>query len=102
MFRLLVVLLCLIAPVRAITLTPLVEGLSHPWGLVLLPGGEFLISERTGRLLRIDPQGKRHAVQGLPPIANAGQGGLLDMAQDKEGWIYLSYRALLPKSASKS
>ncbi|WFC15079.1 PQQ-dependent sugar dehydrogenase [Aeromonas salmonicida] len=91
MFRLLVVLLCLIAPVRAITLIPLVEGLSHPWGLVLLPGGEFLISERTGRLLRIDPQGKRHTVQGLPPIASAGQGGLLDLARDKEGWIYLSY-----------
>ncbi|MGE6160640.1 PQQ-dependent sugar dehydrogenase [Aeromonas salmonicida] len=91
MFRLLVVLLCLIVPVRAITLIPLVEGLSHPWGLVLLPGGEFLISERTGRLLRIDPQGERHTVQGLPPIASAGQGGLLDLAQDKEGWIYLSY-----------
>jgi glucose/arabinose dehydrogenase len=92
MLRLLALLLiCLITPLRALTLTPLVEGLIHPWGLVLLPDGEWLVGERPGRLLRIDANGRRHPVRGLPVIAATGQGGLLDLAQDADGWLYLSY-----------
>ncbi|MFM5557699.1 PQQ-dependent sugar dehydrogenase [Aeromonas rivipollensis] len=92
MLRLLVLLLiCLVSPLRALTLTPLVEGLNHPWGLALLPEGGYLIGERPGRLLRIDAGGERHLISGLPPIANQGQGGLLDLALDDEGWLYLSY-----------
>lgn len=92
MLRLLVLLLiCLVSPLRALTLTPLVEGLNHPWGLALLPEGGYLIGERPGRLLRIDAGGERHVISGLPPIANQGQGGLLDLALDHEGWLYLSY-----------
>lgn len=92
MLRLLVLLLiCLVSPLRALTLTPLVEGLNHPWGLALLPEGGYLIGERPGRLLRIDTGGERHLISGLPPIANQGQGGLLDLALDDEGWLYLSY-----------
>lgn len=92
MLRLLVLLLiCLVSPLRALTLTPLVEGLNHPWGLALLPEGGYLIGERPGRLLRIDAGGERHVISGLPPIANQGQGGLLDLALDNEGWLYLSY-----------
>ncbi|MBS4700810.1 PQQ-dependent sugar dehydrogenase [Aeromonas media] len=92
MLRLLVLLLiCLVSPLRALTLTPLVEGLNHPWGLALLPEGGYLIGERPGRLLRIDAGGERHVISGLPPIANQGQGGLLDLALDHEGWVYLSY-----------
>jgi aldose sugar dehydrogenase len=84
-------LICLVAPVRALTITPVATDLAHPWGLAFLPGGELLVSERPGRLLRIDAQGARHPISGLPPIANAGQGGLLDLALDEEGWLYLSY-----------
>lgn len=93
MRRLLLTLLlfCLMAPARALTLVPLADGLAHPWGLAFLPGGELLVSERPGRLLRIDSKGQRHPVSGLPPIANQGQGGLLDLALDGEGWLYLSY-----------
>ena len=55
LLRLLALLLvCLVFPVRALTLTPLVEGLNHPWGLVLLPDGGYLVGERPGRLLHID------------------------------------------------
>ena len=49
MLRLLTLLLiCLVTPLRALTLTPLAEGLSHPWGLVILPDGEWLVGERPG------------------------------------------------------
>ena len=92
MLRLLALLLvCLVAQVRALTLTPLVEGLNHPWGLVLLPDGGYLVGERPGRLLHIDAAGKRHLISGLPPLAATGQGGLLDLALDSDGWLYLSY-----------
>lgn len=92
MLRLLTLLLiCLVTPLRALTLTPLAEGLSHPWGLVILPDGEWLVGERPGRLLRIDATGEHHSIRGLPAIAATGQGGLLDLALDDDGWVYLSY-----------
>ena len=33
----------------------LVKGLSHPWSLAWLPGGDMLVTEREGRLRRISP-----------------------------------------------
>ena len=75
MLRLLALLLvCLVLPVRALTLTPVAGELRHPWGLAFLPDGGYLVSERPGRLLRIDAGGERHVISGLPPLAAAGQG----------------------------
>jgi len=79
---------------RVVTVT---EGLEFPWGLAFLPDGRMLVTERPGRLRlvaaddRLDPK----PVEGLPPIAAVGQGGLLDVALHPDfawnGWIYLSY-----------
>lgn len=73
----------------------LAGGLHHPWGLAELPGGDLLVSERRGRLLRLTPDGGRHQVSGLPDIAAVGQGGLLDLALHPEfadnRWLYFSY-----------
>lgn len=72
------------------------DGLSHPWGLAFLPGGDILITERGGTL-RLVRDGKvlRDPVAGLPPIDQHGQGGLLDVALHPEfaenRLIYLSY-----------
>lgn len=58
-------------------------GLSHPWGLAFLPDGRFLVTERPGRLRIIEKDGRIGApVEGLPPLAAQGQGGLLDIALD--------------------
>jgi glucose/arabinose dehydrogenase len=58
----------------------LVRGLDHPWGLAFLPGGDMLITERAGRLLRVDGQTHgQKTIHGLPAIAAVGQGGLLDI-----------------------
>ncbi|MEQ9064121.1 MAG: PQQ-dependent sugar dehydrogenase [Vicingaceae bacterium] len=70
--------------------------LGKPWGMAFLPGGEFLISDREGRLLLIDPIGNsRVELSGLPELYIGGQGGLLDIKLHPEyktnGWIYLSY-----------
>ncbi len=79
---------------RAVTVT---EGLEFPWGLAFLPDGRMLVTERPGRLRLVAADGRLDPkpVEGLPPIAAVGQGGLLDVALHpdfaKNGWIYLSY-----------
>jgi glucose/arabinose dehydrogenase len=58
-------------------------GLQNPWALAFLPGGRFLVTERPGRLRVVGMDGKLGApVSGLPEIAAAGQGGLLDVLLD--------------------
>ena len=74
----------------------LVRGLDHPWGLAFLPDGDFLVTERPGRLLRVDGATlQRRTVGGLPAIAAVGQGGLLDVTLHPEfasnGLVYLSF-----------
>lgn len=73
------------------------SGLSHPWSLAFLPDGRMLVSERAGRLRMIDSQGRLdpRPVEGLPEIAQYGQGGLLDVVlhpgfRDNH-WVYFSY-----------
>ena len=59
------------------------SGLENPWGVTFLPGGQFLVTERPGRLRLIDADGKAGApIAGLPAIAVGGQGGLLDVLAD--------------------
>ncbi len=72
------------------------EGLEHPWGLALLPDGQWLVTEKPGRMRVVSAQGRIGApIGGLPAVAARGQGGLLDVilsptfAQDRI--IYWSY-----------
>lgn len=56
-------------------------GLDRPWGLALLPDGSLLVTERPGRLKRVDADGQLSApITGVPNVAASGQGGLLDVA----------------------
>ena len=56
------------------------SGLDHPWAVALLPGGGFLVTERSGRLRRISPQGEISApLPGVPEVLAQGQAGLLDV-----------------------
>ena len=60
--------------------TTFAEGVEHGWGLVQLPDGRMLVSEREGRVRYIDRDGKLSApLSGLPQIRANGQGGLLDL-----------------------
>jgi len=57
------------------------RGLSHPWSIAFLPGGDMLVTERPGRLRLIrngilDPT----PVAGLPRVRTDGNGGLMDVA----------------------
>jgi glucose/arabinose dehydrogenase len=60
--------------------TTIAEGLEHGWGLVQLPDGRMLVSERSGRLRYVGKDGTLSApLSGLPAIWANGQGGLLDL-----------------------
>ena len=59
------------------------EGLEHPWAVAFLPQGRFLVTERPGRMRIVEADGKLGApLAGVPAVAAAGQGGLLDVITD--------------------
>jgi aldose sugar dehydrogenase len=72
------------------------EGLENPWGLVPLPEGGFLVTEKPGRLRLVSAGGEIGApVAGVPAVVSEGQAGLLDVelspdfASDR--LVYLSF-----------
>ena len=87
-----------IADTVALKTETVVDGLSHPWALALLPDGAWLVTERPGRLRMVGADGTlSEPIEGLPEIDAKGQGGLLDVmvgpdfASDRRLWI--SYAA---------
>lgn len=91
----------------AVLARELAGGLRHPWALAFLPGGDLLVTERPGNLLRLAPDGsggyRRTRVSGVPPVRDAGQGGLLDVAVapdfDRSSRVYLTYAKAGPGGA---
>lgn len=75
----------------------LIEGLASPWGMVELPDGRWLITERSAGLVltNADKTAVETRIPVLLPIAVLGQGGLLDVALDpdfaSDPWVYLAY-----------
>lgn len=60
-------------------------GLQNPWAVAFLPTGQFLLTERPGRLRVVEANGKvGAALTGLPRVAAGGQGGLLDLLLDAD------------------
>lgn len=73
-----------------------VEGLDIPWGMVFLPNGSMLITERDGTLRLVnDGELVAEPVGGVPEVFARNQGGLLDITlhpdYEENGWIYMSY-----------
>jgi len=80
----------------------LASGLEHPWAAAELPGGGWLVTERPGRLSRIDTNGRVTRIAGVPEVDSASQGGLLDVVlhpdfgqstgqgEDRD-WVYLTW-----------
>ena len=71
-------------------------GLVHPWGIAVLPQGGYLVTERSGQLRHITPDGQVSApISGVPEVLNRGQGGLLDVALAPDfadsRMVYLTY-----------
>ena len=73
------------------------KGLNHPWAIAFLPDGRRLVTEKSGKLRIIGADGKldKVAIDGIPPVIEHGQGGLLEVAihpdYPKNGWVYLGF-----------
>jgi glucose/arabinose dehydrogenase len=61
-----------------------------PWGLVALPDGTALVSERdTGRIVEVGADGSLDEATEIDQAAPDGEGGLLGIAVDPTGtWLY--------------
>ena len=60
-------------------------GLSVPWALAFLPGGEILINEYVGNMRILDARGQlSEPLGGLPEMSHEGWAGLFDVALDPD------------------
>lgn len=61
----------------------LTEDLKSPWGIVSMPDGRFILTEKAGNLRIVTQDGKlSEPITGLPEVHHKGQGGLLGIALD--------------------
>ena len=79
-----------------ISVTALITGLEHPWGLAFLPDGRMLLTERPGRVRIATATGEvSPPLRGIPKVFVDGQSGLLDVAVSPtfsgDQLVYLSY-----------
>ncbi|MCB0630139.1 MAG: PQQ-dependent sugar dehydrogenase, partial [Lewinella sp.] len=76
------------------TYETVVPDMISPWGMVFLPDGSMLITERGGDLI-LFKNGKKTLIENPPKVWVRGQGGLLDLElhpdYKRNGWIYISY-----------
>jgi len=72
-----------------------VTGIPVPWGMVWLPNGDMLITNRSGELYRFSDDSLSDPIAGLPEVNAFSQGGLMDLElhpdYEDNGWIYISY-----------
>lgn len=87
------------------TIEMVADGLDHPWSLAFLPDGNMLVTERSGKLKQVAPDGTTMVVYDFaigdehPKVHNASgaQAGLFDVALHPDfaenGLLYISYAA---------
>lgn len=75
--------------------TIIAQGLEVPWEILWSPDNHIWVTERTGRVLRINPDNKQKQLLLDIDVAQEGESGLLGMAlhPDFPGtpWVYLVY-----------
>ena len=70
--------------------------LENPWGICVMPDGSFLISQKYGTIVILNPDGKqRKKITALPKVDASGQGGLLDVTLSpnfaKDRMVYFAF-----------
>ncbi|MEP5763894.1 MAG: PQQ-dependent sugar dehydrogenase [Halieaceae bacterium] len=92
------ILLLLAIPLHAADykLDTIAEGFEYPWSITFLPGGELLVTQRGGQLLRVSADGsQRKQLNGVPATYVAGQGGFFDVVLHPDfadnNMVYLSF-----------
>jgi aldose sugar dehydrogenase len=65
----------------AFDVTVVATGLQKPWSVEPLPGGDYLVTEKPGRMRIVSRNGTLgEPIEGVPAVDARGQGGLLDVA----------------------
>ena len=95
-YTLLMMLVCCFgAKASDYALETIADDLSNPWSVAFLQSGDYLITERSGQIQRLRPDGSRVSLKGVPHTYFAGQGGffdiVLDPAFEQNRMVYLSY-----------
>lgn len=68
-------------PQTDVSVETLATGLENPWGIASLGNGQFLVTERPGRMRLLNADGAlSDPLAGVPDVWDRGQGGLLDIA----------------------
>ena len=88
-----------------VSVATVARGLEHPWAVAFLPEGQFLVTERRGRMRVVGAGGQvGPALSGVPAVAAGGQGGLLDVVADadftKNHRIFFCFSEPAPGGAS--
>ncbi|MBX3618676.1 MAG: PQQ-dependent sugar dehydrogenase [Rhizobacter sp.] len=86
-------------PAGAPVATLLNSTLASPWSLAFLPDGRMLVTQKGGSMVVLSADGRTKSgpLAGVPAVASAGQGGLLDVVLDPDyatpgsNWVYFSY-----------
>ena len=88
-----------------VKLDTVLSGLTSPWGLAFLPGGDMLVTDRSGEVYRVGKGNQKTKISGGPEALVEGQGGLLDVKLHpdfaKNGLVYLSYSTMKMDGADK-
>jgi glucose/arabinose dehydrogenase len=72
---------CAVKSNVAFDVTVVAKGLTRPWAVEPLPGGDLLVTERPGRMRIVSGMGEiGEPIAGVPAVDARGQGGLLDVA----------------------
>lgn len=75
--------------------TVVADDLPHLWSMEILPDGRMLVAAKEGAIHIVADGKAGPALEGVPEVASAGQGGLLDIALapdfDSSKMIYFSF-----------
>lgn len=68
------------------------SGLTLPWAMVPINSNTIFVNSRLGESVLVNlTSGDQQVVKGLPEVWAQGQGGLLDVVQGPEDWLYFTY-----------
>ncbi|KAK3606798.1 hypothetical protein CHS0354_018392 [Potamilus streckersoni] len=63
-----------------LNIMPVAEDIDYAWGFDFLPDGQILLTQKNGRMFRIDTKtGSKTDIREVPFVAYRSQGGLLDV-----------------------
>jgi glucose/arabinose dehydrogenase len=77
----------------------LTTGLDTPWSLAFLPDNSLLVTERPGRVQRVNKDGSTTTIGTIDDVVESGEGGLLGLAvhpdfeTNKYIYLYYTYQA---------